>query len=99
MHDVDLGLEVLLASPRPALWDTYTQREALRFLRKRGQDIRGERLDSLTEAILKGPPRHLYRDNLTDDKWISLRDYEIRLRLHKLTEAGTTLPPSGSTSL
>ena len=93
MHDVDLGLEVLLASPRPALWDTYTQREALRFLRKRGQDIRGERLDSLTEAILKGPPRHLYRDDLTDDEWIRHRDREIRLRLYKLRESGTVLPP------
>ena len=41
MHDVDLGLEVLLDGPRPALWDIHTKRETLRFLRKRGQDIRG----------------------------------------------------------
>ena len=41
---------------------------------------------------MKGPPRHLYRDDLTDDEWISLRDHEIRLRLYKLTESGTTLP-------
>ena len=94
MHDVDLGLEVLLDGPRPTLWDIHTQREALRFLRKRGQDIRGERLDNLTEAILKGPPRHLYRNNLTDDQWISRRDHEIRLRLQKLTESGATLPTS-----
>ena len=93
MHDVGLGLEVLLDGPRPALWDIHTKRETLRFLRKRGQDIRGERLDSLTKAILKGPPRHLYRDDLTDDEWISLRDHEIRLRLYKLGESGTVLPP------
>ena len=93
MHDVDLGLEILLDGSQPALWEIHTKRETLRFLRKRGQDIRGERLDSLTEAILKGPPRH-DREDLTDDEWIRHRDREIRLRLYKLTEAGTTLPPS-----
>ena len=93
MHDVDLGLEILLDGSQPALWEIHTQRETLRFLRKRGQDIRGERLDSLTEAILKGPPRHLYRDDFTDDEWSRHRDREIRLRLYKLRESGTVLPP------
>ncbi len=93
MHEVNLGLAVLLDGPRPALWDIHTQRETLRFLRKRGQDIRGELLDRLIEAILKGPPPHLYRDGLTDDEWIRLRDHKIRLRLYKLTESGVTLPP------
>ena len=94
MHDVDLGLQVLLHGPGPALWDIHTQRETLRFLRKRGQDIRRERLDSLIEAILQGPPRHLYRNDLTDDEWIRLRDHEIRLRLYKLTESGVALTAS-----
>ncbi len=94
MHDVELGLEILLDGPHPALWDNQTRREALRFLRKRGHDIRGGCLDRLTEAILKGPPRSWYRDDLTDDEWSGLRDAEIRLRLHKLTESGAVLPTS-----
>ena len=94
MHDVELGLEVLLDDPHPALWDMYARREVLRFLRKRGQEIRRECLKRLTEAILKGPPRHLYRDDLTDENWTILRENEIRLRLYKLTESGTSLPAS-----
>ena len=94
MHDVDIGLEILLDGPQPALWDYHTRCETLRFLRKRGQDIRGERLDRLTEAILKGPPRHLYRDDLTDDEWSNLSDAEVHLRLSNLTESGAALSAS-----
>ena len=76
----------------PALWDLNIQREVLRFLRKRGQDIRGGNLDRLTNAILEGPPRDLFRHNLTVEQWNKIRDKEILLRLHKILESGVTLP-------
>ena len=92
MHDVGLGLEILLEGSQPALWDVHVRRETLRFLRKRGQDIPAEQLHRLIEAILQGPPRFQVRNSLTDDEWNQLRYGEIYLRLHKLIESGTKLP-------
>ena len=63
MHDVGLGLEILLDGSQPALWDIHVRRETLRFLRKRGQDIPAQHLDRLIEAILQGPPRHQIRNS------------------------------------
>ena len=94
MLDVNLGLEVLLDGPYPALWDHHIRRETLRFLRKRGEDIPRRDLTRLIKAILEGPPRQQDRKDLTGDEWIELRDRAIRLRLHKLAESGAPLPKS-----
>ena len=91
MHDVKLGLEILLEGPQPALWDIHTQRETLRFLRKRGKDIPKESLARLIEEILKGPPRSSDHEDIEDDEWKKLSNRRIRLRLHKLTESGVAL--------
>ena len=92
MTEPALAIEVLLDGPHPALWDSPTMRETLRFLRKRGQDIPPKDLSRLIRAILKGPPRELYRYDLSDDEWKELRDHAIRLRLLKLRESGLRLP-------
>ena len=84
-NDVEFGLQILLDGSHRALWDFRVQCETLRFLRKRGRDIRGQQLIRLTKAILKGPPRNLYA-------WNKLRDKETLLRLHELKESGTPLP-------
>ncbi len=92
MHGVNLGLEILLEGPQPALWDIHVHRETLRFLRKRGKDIPKRCLDRLTEEILKGPSR--YCKDPADDECKKRHDWEIRLRLYKLTESGVALSPS-----
>lgn len=92
MPDVNLGLEILLGGLHPALWDEHIKRETFRFLRKCGQDIPKKDLTRLTNAILEGPPRQRYREDLTDDEWIELRDHAIRQRLHKLVESDAPLP-------
>ena len=89
--NTDLGLDLLLEGGHPALWDPCTRREGLRFLRKRGADIRQPRLHVLLREILRGPPRDSYFDGLTDDQWKRSRDQEIRLRLTKLMESGANL--------
>ena len=55
--DVQFGLDIVLDQQQPTLWDSTAKRETLRFLRKRGQQLRQDQLRQLTEAILKGPPR------------------------------------------
>lgn len=94
MHDVKLGLEILLEGPQPALWSIHTRRETLRFLRKRGKDIPQKSLARLVKKILEGPPRSLYRRDIPNDIWKDLRDHAIFLRLGKLKESGATLPKS-----
>ena len=89
--NTDLGLDLLLGDKHPTLWDPCTQRETLRFLRKRGADIPEQGLDVLLRATLSGPPRKPGFDGLTDDKWNRLRNNEIRLRLDRLAESGASL--------
>ena len=60
--DVETGLKILLDDERPALWDNNIRREMLRFLRKRGQHFSEEQLTCLIEAVLKGPPRQMKRE-------------------------------------
>ena len=92
VSDINFGLEILLNEHRPSLWDYQIMRETLRFLRKRGQHFHQDQLDTLIEAILKGPPRQWYREDLSNEKWCTLRDGRIILRLHKLKESGASLP-------
>ncbi len=55
--DAEFGLDILLNGQHPTLWDDSIRRETLRFLRKRGHQLRQDQLEQLTEAILLGPPR------------------------------------------
>lgn len=94
MHDVDLAMEILLDDLHPTLWNSQYKREVLRFLRKRGKDIPSKAFSRLVKAILAGPPRNQYRQDLTAAEWANIRDHRIRLRLLKLQESGAKLPKS-----
>lgn len=86
-----IAIQILLDGPHPALWESYSQRETMRFLRKRGKDIARSDLLRLVKAILAGPSRKLYR-KMSNKKWAGLRDHAIRQRLFLLTESGVSLP-------
>ena len=90
--DIDGGMEILLDGPNPALWDVYTLRETSRFLRKRGTDIKSDRLGRLIEAILQGPPEDTYSADLSEEEKENRHDRAILLRLYKLIESGARLP-------
>ena len=87
-----MGLKVLLESEDYPLWNTCVERESLRFLRKRGADLSDNQLVMVTEAILQGPPRQMYRSQLPEEDFQERRDGKIFLRLHKLVESGVVLP-------
>lgn len=91
MHDATLGIEILLDGEYPALWDSKTMREVLRFLRKRGKEIQPILLSRLLKEIILGPKRGEYR-KMGDDEWMRLADHAIWLRLTKLKQSGVTLP-------
>lgn len=98
MTDYKIAIQTLLEGPHPTLWESFSQRETMRFLRKRGKNIVRNDLSRLVKAILVGPSRKLYR-RMSNKEWAGLRDHAIRLRLFKLTESGAKLPKTAQDRL
>lgn len=80
------------------LWSSYVQREVLRFLRKRGAEIKPPQLRELCRHILKGPPKRRFK-KLSRADWKRIREREIWLRLAKLRQAGAQLPQTAKSKL
>ena len=98
MIDPRFAIEVLLDGPHPALWDSRSKREVMRFLRKRGLDINKNDFSRLLRKITGGPPRDVYQE-MTDNEWAELRDHAIWERLFKITESGAILPKTAQDTL
>jgi hypothetical protein len=73
------------------LWSGATRREAFRLLVLQGRQLTGGTQDLLEAAILKGPPREIYRENLETDEWQNLVAHSVWLHLAKLNASGLAL--------
>lgn len=73
------------------LWSIETRREAIALLRLQGPRLSKAALTSLEEAILKGPPREKYTDEMKPEDWQELCERYIWLRLAKLRSVGVEL--------
>lgn len=73
------------------LWATDTGREVFRLLVLQGRLLAGATQQSLEAAILEGPPRVMYRDDLEEDRWRNLVIHSIWLHLSKLKTSGLVL--------
>lgn len=73
------------------LWSTDTGREVFRLLVQQGQHLAGVVQQSLETAILAGPPREMYRDDLEEDQWQYLVASSVWLHLAKLEKSGLAL--------
>ena len=91
MLDPEIAIQIILDSPHPALWSRNEKREVLRFLRKRGKEIATKDISRLLKTILAGPDRAQYPD-MVDKEWNRRSDYDIWLRLTKLSQSGVQLP-------
>ena len=78
------------------LWSVGTRRETLRLLVQQGAKLSPEARTTLETAILSGPPRHMYRDDLEPEHWRSLVDQSVWLHLAKLRESGGQLGEAAS---
>jgi hypothetical protein len=78
------------------LWSSNTQRETMRLLVQHGTKLSPSVRNTLEEAILAGPPRHMYRDDLEPEPWQSLVDRSVWLYLAKLREGGAQLGEAAS---
>jgi hypothetical protein len=84
----------LLSNDAWWLWSTDTGREVFRLLVLQGQNLVGATKELLEVAILTGPPRAMYLDNLEADRWQELMDRSVWLHLAKLKTSGCTLSPT-----
>jgi hypothetical protein len=78
------------------LWSVDTQRETMRLLVQQGTKLSPSARATLETAILAGPPRHMYRDDLDPESWQSLMDRSVWLHLAKLREGGGQLGDAAS---
>lgn len=78
------------------MWSVDTQRETMRLLVQRGAKLSPSDRTKLETAILAGPPRQMYRDDIEPERWQSLVDHSVWLHLAKLREGGSQLGEAAS---
>lgn len=78
------------------LWSPSLMREALQLLVLQGGNLTQPAQERLEMAILAGPPRRMYRDDLEPEQWDDLMDRSVWLRLAKLSASGITLGAEAS---
>jgi hypothetical protein len=81
------------------LWSVDTNRETLRLIVLQGIRLPNQARARLETAILGGPPRTMYRDDLAPDRWHDLVDRSVWLHLAKLDSSGVSLGPAASERL
>ena len=89
-------VEWLISDDAWWLWSPDTMRETMRLLVLQARKLPPPARDALEAVILVGPPRHMYRDDLEPERWQSLADHSVWLRLAKLRESGGQLGSAAS---
>lgn len=85
------ALDWLLADAHWWLWSVETEREAMRLLVTIAPALDAVALAELEQAILKGPPRSMFKDGIEPERWKQLVDREVWLRLAKTEVAGAAI--------
>jgi hypothetical protein len=93
------SLSCLLADHYWWLWSSETQRETLQLLGRVVSRIAPDDLAVLEQAILEGPPREMFRDEITAEQWQNVVENSVWLRLAKWRDSGVPLLPAGQVRL
>lgn len=93
------ALDWLLADDHWWLWSGETEREAMRLLVALAPHLDEGMLKELEQAVLAGPPRDMFKDDIEQERWTRITDREIWLRLAKIAEAGAVLSADGNERL
>lgn len=90
---IDSGIWVswLLSENARCLWEVQTKREVMRLLVLQGNTIECSEGEKLEENILIGPPRTMYKKDLSQESFRDIADHAIWLRLAKLESSGRKL--------
>lgn len=92
----ELWVNWLVAQDSWWLWSPELIREVLRLLVLQGGNLTQPAQEQLEMAILSGPPRRMYRDDLEPERWENLKDRSIWLRLAKLDASGLAFSANAS---
>ena len=84
-------VEWLLEDSAWWMWDIDTRREVSRLFVLQGRGLSSDLQDRLELAILAGPPRKMYRDDIEPDQWSDMVAHSTWLRLAKLEASGLAL--------
>ncbi len=87
----DIALDYLLEDNHIWLWSPCAHREKFRLLEKIVHKLTNEKLDNLFSIVLQGPPRELYRNDLSENEWLKSCDSNIWLLLAKLKSYNITI--------
>ena len=93
----DTSVSWLLADERHWLWSTSTMREVMRLLVSFGPVLAADHMRRLQEAVLEGPPRARFRDDISDDEFKRFSDRMRWLRLKKLLLIGGSATENADT--
>lgn len=93
------ALDWLLADDHWWLWSVETEREAMRLLAALAPHLDEVMLRELEQAVLAGPPRDMFKDDIEPERWTRIVEREIWLRLAKIAEAGAVLGAESSARL
>lgn len=83
-----LALEWLLTNDRQWLWSVATQREAIRLLVSLAPKLDKTDRTALEQAILDGPPRSMFGDDIEADRLHHYEESMVWLRLAKVDAVG-----------
>lgn len=87
----DQWVEWLLSEGAWWLWSIDTGREVFRLFVLQGRHLTGTAQERMEAAILAGPPREMYLDDLEADRWQDLVARSVWLHLAKLNISGLVL--------
>jgi hypothetical protein len=93
------ALDWLLAEDRRWLWSIETQRECFRLLAVIAPRLDGQQRERLERAILQGPLRELYKEEVEPERLRQISDHEIWLRLAKCQQVGAQLSTDAAARL
>ena len=93
------ALDWLLADGHWWLWAVETEREAMRLLVALTPRLGEPDVLELELAVLAGPPREMYKDDIEPDHWKQIVDRQIWLRLAKMRQTGAVLGSAGTERL
>ena len=81
------------------LWSAETQRETMRLLVSQGSNLSKRARTRLEGAILAGPPRRMYRENVDLEWWNRFVRHSVAIMLAKLAHEEEVLRPTSRARL
>lgn len=87
----DQWVDWLISDDSLWLWSTDTQRETMRLLVLQGIRLSPDARARLEAALLAGPPRAMYRNDIEPERWQRLVDRSVWLHFAKLQEGSGNL--------